>query len=66
MTINSPLAPACASGAPYVLLVEDEAAIADTIVYALTSEGFASRPRIPMALTCADGYVMLPPRRLFS
>ncbi|MES2104343.1 MAG: two-component system response regulator CreB [Pseudomonadota bacterium] len=43
MTVNSPLAPAqaCGSGAPYVLLVEDEVAIADTIVYALTSEGFA-------------------------
>ncbi|WP_394779686.1 two-component system response regulator CreB [Undibacterium sp.] len=29
-------------GAPYILLVEDEAAIADTVIYALSSEGFSA------------------------
>ncbi|MFZ6645428.1 two-component system response regulator CreB [Undibacterium sp. TJN25] len=32
-----------ADGAPYILLVEDEAAIADTVIYALSSEGFFAR-----------------------
>ncbi len=38
MTTSPPSATAIA-GAPYVLLVEDEAAIADTVIYALSSEG---------------------------
>lgn len=52
-------APAAAPALPAILLAEDEPAIADTLIYALGSEGFAVRHvllgRDALAALCTDG-----------